>query len=64
MLLDVCLDAGGNGLRTDAGRAWDDHRELVPLTPDLREHAHTVVDVLRVQRRHATRQAALRGWNS
>jgi hypothetical protein len=64
MLLDVCLDAGGNGLRTDSSRNWDEFAELVPLTPDLREHAHTVVDVLRVQRRHATRQAALRGWNS
>jgi hypothetical protein len=64
MLLDVSLDAGGNGLRTDSSRRWDDFNELVPLTPDLREHAHAVVDVLRVQRRHATRRAALRGWSS
>jgi hypothetical protein len=63
MLLDVCLDAGGNGLRTDSSRNWDDFAELVPITPDLREHAHVVVDVLRVQRRHATREGVLRGWN-
>jgi hypothetical protein len=57
-LLQVSCDPLGYGFRQVEGQRWDDHYELVALTPDLRDQVENV-SVHRVERKYSTGQGAL-----